>query len=558
MPRESTSLFSMVGLAAILCVNSVGRANGPSSGALRLDVPVLDIGTSVSIGVQGRPGARYAVLASRFAGVTPSPAGAWCLNLARRYLVLRDSIRGSDPRLDAGGRASITLRVPNAPRLLALPAHFQAVARDAASPNGWTLSNAPSRVIGNGSVGDFSQHRLEIPNDDPAIGPTSALFFDCDGDGDLDLLLGYPGGQRLTGRMKLLLNDGTGQFADGTHGPTTGLPDQPLSVTKLTAGDVDGDGDLDVYVTCTFGVDGQDGQNRLYLNDGRGFFVDGTLGSDVGLPHGDYRDWEGVTFDADLGDLDGDGDLDVILPENAVPGAGRLLINANGHGLFVDGTNGASTHFPLYNDGQARASALGDVDGDGDLDVYMTGYAINRLYLNDGSAVFTDVSSTHLPTLAALTGADVQMADVDADGDLDIVIAADVAFDGGGFGPGTDRLLINDGTGHFTDGTNGATTGLPPIQDVDLSLIVGDVNRDGSPDLVFCSSSFGWGGRNRLYLNDGRGRFIDSTSGPTARLFDVALQQPVGALGDLDGDGDMDLLLISSPSTNPVIVYFND
>ncbi|MBI3844682.1 MAG: VCBS repeat-containing protein [Planctomycetes bacterium] len=446
--------------------------------------------------------------------------------------------------------------MPNSTRWLATTAQFQAVERDGSSLNGWTLSNTPSRVIGNGSVGDFSQRRLEIPNDDPSIGPTCVLFFDCDGDGDLDLLLGYPPGQVLTGRMKLLINDGTGHFTDGTHGPVTGLPDQTLGVTHLEAVDVDGDGDLDVYVVCSCCVDGQDGQNRLYLNDGHGLLTDATFGTEAGLPHGGYRDWEGLSFDGDLGDLDGDGDLDVFLPVN-FQGTGRILINANGHGLFVDATNGPTTYFPGYYDGQARASALGDVDGDGSLDIFMTGLVVNRLYLNNGSGGFTDVTNTNVPLLPGLTGADVQMVDVDGDGDLDIVIAADVSFNGG-FGLGQDRLLINDGSGHFTDGTNGPNTSLPPIQDNDIAVRVGDVNRDGAPDLLFVGYAHGVGGTSRLYLNDGHGNFSDSTFGPTSRLPDLPDNEAMGAFGDIDGDGDLDLFIVSGQYSEHVTIYFND
>ncbi len=558
MPLGSTWRHALVLGLAVLGSKVAWGSQGSSSDALRLDVPVLDVGQTVTIGVQGPPQSRYALVASRHPGSRSSRAGTWCIELSRPYFVLVDSVRGSDPTLDPAGRANLSVHIPGSASLLSTRAHFQAVARMRSAPGNWVLSRMESRTLGNGSIGDFTQEWFDLPNQNLFQSRTLSLFFDANGDGYPDLLIGgWP-------RCRLYMNDGTGHFTDGTAGPGTGLPDQSMPLAGFAAGDVDADGDLDLYLAGWCCIGSYTGQDMLFLNDGQGLFTDATYGTEAGLPHTGREDWEADTFDLDLGDLDGDGDLDAFLAEDRV-GIGRIFINSNGRGLFIDGTDGPGTYFPrYYGCGQVRAGAVGDVDGAGDLDIVMTGFAIHRLYINTGGGVFEDGTSgasTGIPPLDGLTGADVELSDLDGDGDLDIVIAADVAFiPGQGFGPAQDRILINDGHGLFTDGTYGPGTGLPPIEDVSYAVVVGDVDRDGDSDLVFLVESVAWGDVTRLYLNDGSGSFTDSTFGPGARLTGAAEEAIEGDLGDVDRDGDLDLILVGNAPpgvSRPTRLYFN-
>ncbi|MGH7150324.1 MAG: FG-GAP-like repeat-containing protein, partial [Planctomycetota bacterium] len=143
----------------------------------------------------------------------------------------------------------------------------------------------------------------------------------------------------------------------------------------VALGDVDGDGDLDAVV-------GTWGEISLYLNDDGGVFRDSTAGS--------FPSWFGLIGDvraAAFGDVDGDGDLDLLMAFSTSGGQVRLLLNS-GAGVFTP------TNLPIQF-GAPYAIAVGDVDGDGDLDAFLGGP--DRLFLNGGTGTFTDVTATNLP-----------------------------------------------------------------------------------------------------------------------------------------------------------------
>mgnify|MGYP003679885308 CR=1 FL=1 len=190
-----------------------------------------------------------------------------------------------------------------------------------------------------------------------------------------------------------------------------------------------------------------------------------------------------------------------------------------------------ATQMPADND-DTWSVALGDVDGDGDLDIAIGNYGQqNQLYLNDGTGTFTDATATHMPVVSSLTSS-VALGDVDGDGDLDMVL-------GNGHPSGfpvylqQNHLYLNDGAGTFSDAT---ATQMPWANSATRSVALGDVDGDGDLDLVFGNS--GWW--NRLCLNNGTGTFSDAT----------ATQMPVDnddtwsvALGDVDGDGELDIAI---------------
>ncbi len=197
-----------------------------------------------------------------------------------------------------------------------------------------------------------------------------------------------------------------------------------------------------------------------------------------------------------------------------------------------------------------------DVDGDGDLDIAFAdgqGYASQgaalraRLYINDGTGRFTDESTDRIPVTGWFRG--VEFGDVDRDGDWDMVLANDFNK--------KPVLLINDGTGVFSDGS----AGLPNRTLSSARGQFADVDGDGDLDLAFCnsgtSSRFGSNGQPVLYLNDGTGVFTDVTATHTPNA--IIRDQQDCLFFDADGDLDLDLHIGSRSSVSGGSqLWFND
>ena len=374
------------------------------------------------------------------------------------------------------------------------------------------LGNAGSdRLYLNGGAGVFTDATTtNLPF--PSPGSRSVALGDVDVDGDLDAFLGtsYPAGQRL------LLNGGTGVFTDVT---TTNLPSTLGSTWAVALADVDGDGDLDAFAGI-YAVGGA--QDRLFLNGGAGVFSDATATNLPALLDS--------TTEVAFADVDADGDVDLYVGNS---GPDRLYLN-DGSGLFAESSPPV---FPETSD-TTTALALADVDGDGDLDAF-AGNSVpstgeqNRLYLNEGTGTFSDVTAASLPALLDLTSA-VAFGDVDGDGDVDAYVG-----NSGGFGPGAgDRLYLNGGAGVFVDVTAG---NLPAVLDVTQAVALGDVDGDGDLDAFTGNAASGALPQlNRPFLNGGTGTFsnVTATNLPAVTLYTRAV-----ALGDLDGDGDLDAFL---------------
>lgn len=314
---------------------------------------------------------------------------------------------------------------------------------------------------------------------------TDVAFGDLDGDGDLDLFVVSAFGGAL------LRNDG-GTFVD----LTSTLP--PLAANLRTAAFVlaDADGRPDLLLTWT-------GQARLFRNLPGGGWQEISTNLPAGMP---------TVHGAVAADVDGDGDEDLVCAGHLLDGGQNQLVLNDGTGVFTRTTPFAGTSFqPL----------LADVDGDGDLDVFFC-RGMLALFRNDGGGAFTDVSATALPAGLGNPSA-MALGDVDGDGDVDMFV--------GGSSLG-DQILTNDGTGTFTL-RSGA---LPPPLGSTQTTALADVDGDGFPDVCRGTANYGM---PTLALNDGTGTFHYAQN----RLPPLnALAGQVRA-ADLDADGDPDLVL---------------
>ncbi len=188
--------------------------------------------------------------------------------------------------------------------------------------------------------------------------------------------------------------------------------------------------------------------------------------------------------------------------------------------LFIDVTD---THLPSADlRGLSMDAHFADVDQDGDLDLVIANeFRPNLLLLNDSRGRFTNVSATHLP-VTRRESEDVGIADFDRDGDLDIVIVSE--------DDRVNELYLNNGQGRFTD-----ASGRIPVTGVSNAVLVADIDRDEDADILI-----GNNGQNAILINDGTGFFTDETAQRLPLINDVT--QDI-ELGDADGDGDRDLLV---------------
>ena len=279
------------------------------------------------------------------------------------------------------------------------------------------------------------------------------------------------------------------------HDPAT-LNDKQYYAAGVAAGDIDNDGDVDLYV-----VGGNTVPNALYLNNGNGTFVDVAEEYGVDLVH-----WgSGPAF----GDVDGDGDLDLFVSA-AYFNPVFMFENDSETETFIDIT--AESGIAVYSDATMSAT-MADYDQDGWIDIFLTHWGDNRQYRpdtetvwrNEGEGFFRNVTDLvgisdillETPTEHTFTA---NLFDIDGDVDKDLLMVADF---------NTSQVLKNFKGRHFT-----LDTDREVIRDqAGMGAAVGDFDNDGDFDWfvtsIFNEDTGGHYYGNRLYRNDGTGNFSD-------------------------------------------------
>lgn len=283
-----------------------------------------------------------------------------------------------------------------------------------------------------------------------------AAFADLDNDGDQDLVLSrWHGGQEECSLM--FLENAAGAFAY-TANPEMGR--HASRVGGLTLADADRDGDLDVVMTHYYGP-------GVYAeNLGNMVFRDATARFGAGLGV-ERRHWGAV-----FADYNNDRLVDLHI---AVDFAHDYQARNLGAGIFAD----VSVAARVSNIGADMGLAVGDIDNDGDLDIYSTNVGVHCLYINDGQGVFSSEASSRgcafveNANFAFAWGCD--FADFDHDGDLDLAMVTE---------SGAGSLYANDGTGHFSYATSGTGLVLGGY-----GLLVWDYDRDGDLDMLTTSAN---------------------------------------------------------------------
>ncbi len=325
----------------------------------------------------------------------------------------------------------------------------------------------------------------------------SLALADLDNDNDLDVIAGYASGQP----NYVYYNDGQGNFT-ATVPLTIG---NALSDTwGVAVGYLNQDTWPDIVASSKK-------QSAIYLNDGQGGFPV-TPTQALGGP-------DDPTTSVAVGDLNGDGRPDIVVGNDNAPNA--VYFN-DGAGHFA-----REPDWRFGNEFEStKALALGDIDRDGDLDLVVANFfAPNVVYFNDGDGRFSTEHATYLGTLDNKTYS-VVLADFDGDGVLDIVAGTWATSSDIGLLALDNVIYLNDGRGGFADAR---TVILTRGKHYTRAVAVGDLNGDLKPDIVFADRYNPNDGIGRLMFLTNRRRG-NTPNAQTIRLETTALITSAQAL----------------------------
>ncbi|MFQ6131732.1 MAG: CRTAC1 family protein [Armatimonadota bacterium] len=408
--------------------------------------------------------------------------------------------------------------------------------------------------------GSGQHHFVETAN-------AGVAMFDYDEDGDLDIyftqcqLLDGPPDPGLVNRV--YRNEGGNRF---TPVSDTGLEDAGYGM-GVALGDYDGDGHEDVYVTNY-------GPNRLFRNLGGGEFTD--VADSAGVAD------ERLSSSCAFLDYDNDGDLDLFVgnyldydhqhdpgcryagasaycpPQFYEPQANALYRN-NGDGTFTDVSEASGILAP--GPGRTLGCLAADLDGDGDVDIYETNDGmVNYLFENLGGR-FRDVGVmagiAYDDTGAGAGSMGVDAGDLDGDGDLDVTVAD--------FSSESCEIQSNQGDLRFRNTANQGTLARDTLPVLTFGALFIDFDLDGDLDVFYANGSVfddaekrsaggSWEQPDQLFRNDGRGVFSTVSPAQAGPYFEQRLVGRGAARGDLDGDGDEDIVVNNAVGRPAVLI----
>lgn len=431
-------------------------------------------------------------------------------------------------------------------------------------------------LLNNGTVQPFEGQSTSLISLANTVQPRSIRLADVNRDGLLDALIGGVYGPGNSQLVTLILNDGDAAPFTGTPanilaiGPTVGADGYDYT-WDFAVGDVNHDGFPDLVMARANQFGTADGINKLYLND-RDIDADGNPFNsiaEIDLGTGS------VSRSVELGDLNGDGNLDLVVGNSGVnlfyPGDGdnnpfssgsfnltndsdftfEIFLRDINHDGALDVVAGNNNNTKIYfNDGVGNPFdtvtgqtvgtsnlatsdiAIGDADRDGHYDIVSVGSSSRRvvLYPVTGNAPLDEIEAVYVSTDSVSSPA-IAIADFNKDGDQDIFVATS----------GVNRLYHNSSA---TEAFNTvADTQIDTSSYATVPVNVGDFNRDGNPDIV----SGVWGQINRLNLNNGtRNPFNQAAQS----IGDDALLTQALAVGDVNNDGWPDLVSGNNGANN--------